>query len=142
MKKINVDDKVVDQKLWHQCKNLVSHTHAVPAILPNRIGALHGLEKDPDEVTVVKLVDGDFVKVQKDMDFRETTHEQLNDYADGIWIDANMPMREWPFLLYRSAYEYRMMCQDEMSAAVAKKQAQRGERELRLQEIREQGRDA
>ncbi len=91
---------------------------------------MHGLEKDPDEVTVVKFVDGDFVKVQKDMNFRETTHEKCAPYADGIWVDANMPMREWPFLLYRSAHEYRSMTQDELSEDVAKKQAQKGEREL------------
>ena len=139
MKPLNVADTVVDEKLWNQCKSLVAVRPIKPAVLPNRIGAMHGLEKDPDEVTVVKFVDGDFVKVQKDMNFRETTHEKCSPYADGIWVDANMPMREWPFLLYRSAHEYRSMTQDELSEDVAKKGAQKGERELRLMELKDQG---
>jgi hypothetical protein len=135
---------IVDKKLWRQCNNLLAGVKK-PWVLPNRIGAMMGLEKEEpgeenDEVTVVSLVDGNFVKMRHDMNFAETTHEEKNpDYCDGIWIDANLPPREWPFLLYRSAHEYRDMCQDMLSSELATSRSQKGERELRLSDFHSQG---
>lgn len=138
---MNKYTNAVDEDLWRQCKTITAGLLKKPGTLPNRVGALSGLEEDPDESTIITLVDGDYVKIKNDMDFCETTHnEREPEYCEGIWIDANTPIREWTYYLYRSAHEYREMCQDELSYDVAKVNAQKGERELRLADWRSQGR--
>jgi hypothetical protein len=133
-------EPVLDKKLWKQCKNLVVGMPRKPAVLPNRVGAMVGLEKDPYDVTIVTLVDGDHVKIKYNMDFTEVdTEMHCPDFVEGIWIDANTPMKEWPFYLYRAAHEYRDMCQDQLSYEVAKVRAQKGERELRMDAWNDQG---
>lgn len=100
-----------------------------------------GLTKDSGESVVISLVDPDLIKIKYDMDFSETTHEEKDpSYADGIWIDANADQKNITFFLYRSAHQYRDMCVDELSYDLARDRAKKGERELRLQEWRDQGR--
>ena len=138
-------DTVIDEKLWRQCKAVIARVTKKPQTLPARVGVIEGLEDeddgDADEGTVVTMVDGDLVKIKYCMNFSETTHEEREkSFATGIWIDANVPQKDWAFLLYRSAHEYRSMCQEEMSYEVAKSCAQKGERELRLNEWKDRGR--
>jgi len=107
--------------VWNSIRTLTSKT-------PNNgiIGNINGI--------TMKLVDGDKVKLQHDIDFVEGGNDKAYDYMpkNEIWIDKNIHSHDWQFICLHEFVEKVIMERDKLSYNEAHKLADEVEKEARL----------
>ena len=107
--------------VWNSIKALTSKT-------PNNgiIGSINGI--------TIKLIDGDKVKLQHDIDFVEGGNDKAySTYMpkNEIWIDKNVNPHNWKFICLHEFVERTLMSKENMSYKDAHKLADMVKREAR-----------
>jgi hypothetical protein len=95
----------IDEKLWEQLCSMMPQE--APQLLPKLLGVL-------DTGTKVMLVDGDWVKLNKSMDYVEGANCEANsNYVPHceVWIDSRIQPKDWAFIAYHEEYERQLMSQ-------------------------------